>query len=77
MQNETIVNEVQDMSQKVTNREVLIRFRGLKYFSKYAENPHIYQAPECNCFIAARAIGTLEALFNVHIYFKISWRLIT
>ena len=36
---------------KVINREILIRFRGLEYFSKYAENPHIYQAPECNLLL--------------------------
>ena len=51
LQNETLVNGVQDMRQKVINREILIRFRGLEYFSKYAENPHIYQAPECNLLL--------------------------
>ena len=28
-------------------------------------NPHIYQPPESNCFIAVRAIGAHEALLNV------------
>ena len=43
-------------SQKVTSRVVLIRFGGQEYFLKYVHNPHIYQALESNCFIAARAI---------------------
>ena len=64
LQSETIANEVQDMSQKVINWWVLIRFRGRGYFPKYVGNPHIYQAPKSNCFIAARAIGAHEALFN-------------
>ena len=34
---------------------VLLRFVG---------NPHVYQAPESGCFIAARAIGAHEALFH-------------
>ena len=41
---------------KYNYRGVLITFVG---------NLHIYQAPESNCFIAACAIGALEALFNV------------
>ena len=36
-------------------RVVLIRF---------VANPHVYQAPESSCFIAVRAIGGHEALFN-------------
>ena len=34
---------------------VLIRFVG---------KPHVYQAPESSCFIAARAIGAHEVQFN-------------
>ena len=41
---------------KIINRGILITFAG---------NPHVYQAPESNCFIAARAIGAHEALFIV------------
>ena len=36
-------------------RVILIRFAG---------NLHVYQAPESSYFIAARAIGVHEALFN-------------
>ena len=54
-QNETLVNGVQDMSQKIINREILITFFG---------NPHIYEAPESSRIIAAHAIGVHEALFN-------------
>ena len=56
MQNESLVNRVQDMTQRIINRGVLIRFLG---------NSHIYQTPETNCFIAARATGAHEVLFNV------------
>ena len=56
LENETLVNGVQNMSQNVINRWVLIRFAG---------NPHVYQAPARNCFIAARAIWAHEVLFNV------------
>ena len=55
-QNETLVNGIQDMDQKILNRAVLIRFVG---------NPYVYLAPESNCFIAAVAIGVYEALFYV------------
>ena len=44
---------------KIIKREILIRFAG---------NPHVYQAPESNCFIAARAIRAHEALLNVWTY---------
>ena len=50
------MNWVQDMSQKLINQWVLIRFEG---------NPHVYQAPENGCFTAARAIRVQEALFNL------------
>ena len=40
-------------------RVVLIRF---------VVNPQVYQAPESSYFIAARAIGAYEALFNIQIY---------
>ena len=66
LQNETLVNAVQDMNQKVTNWGVgvLIMFGGQKYFPKYIENSHTYQAPESNYFIAALAIGAQEAPFK-------------
>ena len=55
LQNDTLVNGVQDMSQKIINwGVVLIRFVG---------NPHFYQAPKSSSFIAARAIRAHEALF--------------
>ena len=50
------MNGVQDMSQKIIIREVLIRFAG---------KPRVYHAPESNFFIAARAIGANELLFNL------------
>ena len=56
LQNETLVNGVQDMREKIINREILIWF---------VDNPHVYQAPERSCFIAARATGAHEALFNL------------
>ena len=56
LENETLVNEVQNMRQNVINRGVLIRFVG---------NPQVYQAPEINCFIAARAVSAHKVLFNV------------
>ena len=59
LQNETCVNGVQDMSQIIINRGVLIKFVG---------NPRVYQAPKSSCFIAARAIGAHEALFIFQIY---------
>ena len=31
---------------------------------KFAGNPHVYQAPESSCLIAARANGAHEGLFN-------------
>lgn len=65
LQNDTLVNGVQDMRQKVINRIVLIKFWSLDYFSKYADNPHIYQALESTCFITARASEAFEALFNI------------
>ena len=30
----------------------------------FVGNPYVYQAPKSSCFIAARAIGAHEALFN-------------
>ena len=36
-----------------------------EYFSKYLCNPHTYQASESNYFVAARANGANEALFNI------------
>ena len=58
LQNETLVSGVQDMSQKMINRESykVCRFVG---------NSHVYQAPKSNCFIAVRAIVAHKALFNV------------
>ena len=56
MQNETLVNGLQDMSQKLINQVILIRFVG---------NPNVYQAPKGSCFIAACAIGEHEKLFTV------------
>ena len=50
------MNWVQDMSQKLINRWVLISFEG---------SPHVYQAPKNGCFTAARAIMAQEALFNL------------
>ena len=50
------MNGAQDMSQKIIIREVLIRFAG---------KPHVYHAPESSFFIAARAIGANELLFNL------------
>ena len=47
------------ISQNVINQGVLIRFVG---------NSHAYQAPESNCFIAARAISASKVLLNVKIY---------
>ena len=32
---------------------------------KFVGKPHVYQAPESSCFIAVRAIGAHEALFNL------------
>ena len=32
---------------------------------RFAGNPHVYQAPDNKCFIAAHAIGEHEALLNV------------
>ena len=43
LQNETLVNGVRDVS----NGNI----------SKFVGNPHIYQAPKNNCFIAASASG--------------------
>ena len=34
-------------------------------FIRFVGYPHVYQAPESNCFIAARAVGAYKALFNV------------
>ena len=56
LENETLVNGVQNMRQNVINRGVLIRFVG---------NPQAYQAPEINCFVAARANWAHEVLFIV------------
>ena len=56
LEKETLVNGVQDMSQKIINWGVLIRFVG---------NPHVYQTPKSNYFIATPAIGALETLFIV------------
>ena len=55
LQYKTLVNGIQDMSQK-NNRMVLIRF---------VDNLHVYQATESSCFIAARVIGAHETLFNL------------
>ena len=41
---------------KIINRRVLIRFLG---------NPHVYQVTERKRFIAVRAIGAHEELFDV------------
>ena len=59
LQNETLVNGVQDMSQKIIYRGYLIRFVG---------NAHVYQALESSCFISASATGTQKAQFNLLIY---------
>ena len=50
------MNGVSDMNQELIDPWVLIDFAG---------NPHVYQAPKSNCFIAALAISAHEALFNV------------
>ena len=51
------MNGIQDISQKIINRGVLMRFAG---------NPHVYQAPKSNCCsCAACAIGAHEALFSL------------
>ena len=34
----------------------------------FVGNPHVYEAPESSCFIAARVIGAHEALFIFYIY---------
>ena len=59
------MNGVQDMSQNVLNQGVIIKFGGLEYLPKYVGNPHFYQAPKSNCFIAALAIETHESLFHI------------
>ena len=56
LENETLVNGVQNVRQNVINRGVLIGFVG---------NPLVYQAPEINCFIAARAVSAHKVLFIV------------
>ena len=56
LQKEILLNRVQNMSQKIINQVVLIRFVG---------NTHVYQAPKSSCFIAAPAIGAHKALFNL------------
>ena len=58
LRNETLVNGVQDMSQKIINRE------SYKVCS-FLGNSHVYQAPKSNCFIAARATVAHKALFNI------------
>ena len=64
-QNEILVNEIQNISQKVINREVLIRFGDRQHFPIYLGNTHNYQACESNYFIVARAIGIHKALFII------------
>ena len=56
LQNETLVNGVQDMRQKIINRGVLISFVG---------NRSVLQGPESTCFIVAPALGAHEAMFNL------------
>ena len=56
LQYKTLVNGIQDMSQK-NNRMALIRFVG--------GNLRVYQATESSCFIAARVTGAHETLFNL------------
>ena len=56
LQNEATASGVQDMTQKIINRAVLIRVVG---------NHHVYQAPKSSCFIATRAIGAHGALFSL------------
>ena len=65
LQNKTLVNGVQDMNQKIINHGILLGFGDREYFQKYVGNPQIYQVPESNCFIAARAIGAHKELLPV------------
>ena len=35
-------------------------------FIRFLGDFHVYQAPKSNCFVASRAIGAQNALFNVN-----------
>ena len=67
LQMEILVNGIQDMSQKVINWRVLIRFRGLECFSKYVNMPHICQASASNylfyhCFSSWGTWSTVQCM---------------
>ena len=56
LESKTLVNGVQDMSQKIIHQGYLIRFAG---------NAHVYQTLESSWFISAGATGTHKAQFNL------------
>ena len=57
LQNETLVNGIQDMNQKIINQGVLKKMVVKEYFPKYVGNPHIYLVSQSNCSIVAHAVG--------------------
>ena len=52
-----------DISEWVSRYEPKHNYAGV--LIRFVGNPHVYQAPESNYFIAACAIRAHEALFNV------------